>query len=80
MDLDEALQLPETPILQINIRCHLMKTERFKRIATFIYGKNEAGEKTYLIDYDADSSNDMTVWIDGNVNGEYSDDMRFVSS
>ena len=42
-----------------------------------IYGKNEAGEKkTYLIDYDADSSNDMTVWIDGNVNGEYSDDMR----
>ncbi len=33
-------------------------------------------KKTYLIDYDADSSNDMTVWIDGNVNGEYSDDMR----
>ena len=48
-----------------------------QRIYAFIYGKNEAGEKkTYLIDYDADSSNDMTVWIDGNVNGEYSDDMR----
>lgn len=46
-------------------------------IYAFIYGKDEKGEKkTYLIDYDADNSKNMTVWIDGNVNGEYDEDMR----
>ena len=36
----------------------------------------EDGVEGILMDLDEDSSNDMTVWIDGNVNGEYSDDMR----
>ena len=64
-------------ILQNKYQVSFDENGTIQRIYAFIYGKNEAGEKkTYLIDYDADSSNDMTVWIDGNVNGEYSDDMR----
>ena len=77
MDLDEALQLPEELYIANKYQVSFDENGTIQRIYAFIYGKNEAGEKkTYLIDYDADSSNDMTVWIDGNVNGEYSDDMR----
>ena len=77
MDLDEALQLPEELYIANKYRCHLMKTERFKGFMhSYMEKMRLERKKTYLIDYDADSSNDMTVWIDGNVNGEYSDDMR----
>ena len=77
MDLDEALQLPEELYIANKYQVSFDENGTIQRIYAFIYGKNEAGEKkTYLIDYDADSSNDMTVWIDSNVNGEYSDDMR----
>ena len=73
----EALQLPEELYIANKYQVSFDENGTIQRIYAFIYGKNEAGEKkTYLIDYDADSSNDMTVWIDGNVNGEYSDDMR----
>ena len=71
MDLDEALQLPEELYIANKYQVSFDENGTIQRIYAFIYGKNEAGEKkTYLIDYDADSSNDMTVWIDGNVNGE----------
>ena len=69
------MQIKEADIFQFGKLQN--KNISFEPGMNVIYGKNEAGEKkTYLIDYDADSSNDMTVWIDGNVNGEYSDDMR----
>ena len=53
------------------------KNGKIQNIDAFIYGKDKQGEKrTYLIDYDADKSEDMTVWLDGNVNGKYDEDMR----
>lgn len=77
MDLDEALELPEELYIANKYQMSFDENGTIQSIYAFIYGKNAAGEKkTYLIDYDADSSNDMTVWIDGNVNGEYGDDMR----
>jgi hypothetical protein len=63
MDLDEALQLPEELYIANKYQVSFDENGTIQRIYAFIYGKNEAGEKkTYLIDYDADSSNDMTVW------------------
>lgn len=77
MDLDEALELPEELYIANKFQVSFDGNGTIQSIYAFIYGKNEAGEKkTYLIDYDTDSSKDMTVWIDGNVNGEYDDDMR----
>lgn len=77
MDLDEALELPEELYIANKFQVSFNGNGTIQSIYTFIYGKNEAGEKkTCLIDYDTDSSNNMTVWIDGNVNGEYDDDMR----
>ena len=49
------------------------KSGTIQSINTFIYGKNDDGDKkTYLIDYNADKSSNMIVWSDGNVNDGYS--------
>lgn len=77
MDLDEVLELPEELYIANKFQVSFDGNGTIQSIYASIYGKNEAGErKTYLIDYDTDSSNDMTVWIDGNANGEYDDDMH----
>ncbi len=77
MDLDEVLELPEELYIANKFQVSFDGNGTIQSIYASIYGKNEVGErKTYLIDYDTDSSNDMTVWIDGNANGEYDDDMH----
>ena len=77
MDLDEALELPEELYIANKYQVTFDESGTIQSIYAFIYGKKEDGEKkTYLIDYDADDSSNMTVWIDGNVNGEYEEDMR----
>lgn len=77
LDLDEALDLPEELYIANKYQVTFDGNGRIQSIYAFIYGKDEKGEKrTYLIDYDADSSQNMTVWVDGNVNGEYDEDMR----
>ncbi len=77
MDLDEALELPEELYIANKYQVTFDENGTIESIYAFIYGKDEDGEKkTYLIDYDADSSDNMTVWVDGYVNGEYDEDMR----
>lgn len=79
MDLDKALELPEELYIANKYQMTFDENGTIQSIYAFIYGKDENGEKkTYLIDYDADNSNNMTVWVDGDVNGEYDGDMRLV--
>lgn len=76
-DLDRKLHLPEE--LYINNKCQITfdKEGEIQSIDTFLYGKNQKGEKkTYLIDYDVKNSEKMTVWVDGNSNGTYEESMR----
>ena len=76
-DLDEALELPEELYIANKYQVTFDENGTIQSIYAFIYGKNQKGEKkTYLIDYDAQSSEYMTVWTDGNANGEYEEDMR----
>lgn len=76
-DLDEELELPEELYIADKVQIGFDKNGKIQNIDAFIYGKDKQGEKrTYLIDYDADKSEDMTVWLDGNVNGKYDEDMR----
>lgn len=76
-DLDEALDLPEELYIANKYQITFDENGTIQSIYTFLYGKDQNGEKkTYLVDYDADSSPNMTVWIDGNANGEYQADMR----
>lgn len=44
-------------------------------IYTFLCGQDEKGEKkTYLVDYDADQSQDMQVWLQNQTSVEYETD------
>lgn len=74
-DIDKVLDLPEE--LYVENQCQIKFSEdgTIQYIYAFLYGKNEEGEKkTYLIDYNAEDSDYMTIWIDGNANGEYKED------
>lgn len=76
-DLDKALDMPDE--LYIENQCQVAFDENgtIQEIYAFLYGEDGIGEKkTYLIDYNANHSRHMTVWINGNANGEYEDDMR----
>lgn len=76
-DLDEELKLPEELYIAEKMQITFDKEGTVQSLYTFLYGKDEKGkERTYLIDYDADKSDKMSVWIDGNANGTYEKDMR----
>lgn len=73
-DLDEVLDLPEELYVANMFQIQFDKEGTIQSIYAFLYGKDAKGEKkTYLMDYDGKI---MTVWIDGNANGEYEEDMR----
>lgn len=76
-DLNKAFKLPDELYISNEFRITFDKSGTIQSINTFIYGKNDdADKKTYLIDYDADKSSNMTVWSDGNVNDGYDENMR----
>lgn len=75
--MDAVLKLPEELYIANKYQMTFDENGTIQNIDAFIYGKNENKErKTYLIHYDAENSNKMTVWIDGNVNGDYDENMR----
>ena len=76
-DLGSALDLPEELYIANQFQVAFDENGVIQSIYAFIYGKDGNEEKkTYLIDYDADASDSMTVWVDGNANGQYEQDMR----
>lgn len=77
LDLNEVLELPEELYIVNEYQVTFDENGTIQSIYAFLYGKDADGKKkTYLIDYDADSSDYMTVWTDGNANGEYEEGMR----
>lgn len=51
------------------------ETGVIQTIDTFLYGKDENGdEKTYLIAYDKNRDEKITVWTDGEANADYDSD------
>lgn len=76
-DLDDALDLPEELYIVNKYQMTFEEDGRIQTIYTFLYGKDKNGEtRSYLVDYDADKNEDMTVWMNGEANGDYSEDMR----
>lgn len=76
-DLEAELDLPEELYIANKFQVTFDENGVIQSIYAFIYGKEDNEEKkTYLIDYNADLSHSMTVWIDGNVNGQYEQDMQ----
>lgn len=76
-DLDQKLDLPEELYIFDTFSIRFNKDGTVQKISTFLYGKNKKNEiKTYLVDYDANKSDRMSVWLDGNINGQFKEDMR----
>lgn len=76
-DLEQGLKLPETLYVSGRFQVSFDETGGIQSIDTLLYGQDEKGKKnTYLIEYNSQKSDTMTVWTDGNAGGEYEEDMR----
>lgn len=76
-DLDRALDLPEELYIANQFELTFDADGEIQSVYTFLYGKTESGETgTYLIDYDSEKSEKISVWIQGEANEEYDEDMR----
>lgn len=69
-DLDQVLNLPEELYLVSGLNIHFLADGQVESLDTFLYGWDEFGNrKTYLISYDRNHSENMTVYLDGKDNG-----------
>jgi hypothetical protein len=77
-DLNNELDLPDELYISNKFQMTFDENGTIKTIYTFLYGRDKSGEtKTYLIDYDADKSENMSVVTNGEANANYNEDMRF---
>ncbi len=68
-DLDRKLNLPEELFVVNKFQVDVTADGTIISIYAFLYGKSEDGRmESYLIDYDAEKEDKMTVWLDGNAN------------
>lgn len=76
-DLNAKLNLPGELYITDKFQVTFDETGKIKIIDTFLYGKDKSGKKkTYFVDYNADKSDEMTVWVNGKANMDFADDMR----
>lgn len=76
-DLEEELDLPQELYITNKFQMTFEEDGTIQTIYTFMYGKDKNGEtRTYLVDYDVDEDDRMTVWVDGRANATYDEDMR----
>lgn len=76
-DLDEKLDLPEELYIVNQYQMRFDGEGTIRSIYAFLYGRDEKGDtRTYLVDYDADKSEKMSVWVDGEANETYDERMR----
>lgn len=76
-DLTHALDLPKELYISEEFQMTFDSTGEIQTIYTFLYGRDEEGDtRTYLVDYDAEKSSDMIVWVDGEVHDTYEEEMR----
>lgn len=76
-DLDKALGLPDELYLSNRWEMTFEEDGNILTLYTFLYGKDEQGKKnTYLVDYDSKKDEKMTVWINGESNGNYNEEMK----
>lgn len=71
-DLDRVLTLPEVLYTSNTMTVTFTGDGEITQIYAFLYGKDADGEThTYLVDYEADQSDKMTVHMDGYSNATY---------
>lgn len=76
-DLDRSMDLPEDLYISNQFQMTFDGDGTIRTIYTFLYGKDEKGKiRTFLVDYDSDKGNEMTVWKDGWSDADFKDDSR----
>lgn len=76
-DLDEALDLPEELYISNQFQITFDGAGTIQTIYAFLYGADDNGTtRTYLVDYNAAGGEEMDVWVDGEANAEFQEDMR----
>lgn len=77
LDLDRELKLPEELYITERFQVGFNERGKIEEIDTFLYGTDEKGNtRTYLVMYNADMGDTMTVCMDQEANTTYADDMR----
>ena len=67
--------MPEELYISGQFQTGFDETGTIQELDTLIYGKDKNGQtNTYLIDYDADDGETMTVWTDQNTDAAYDSD------
>lgn len=76
-DLKEALKLPNELYIADSFAMTFDENGEISKADTFLYGKDEKGvTRTYLVTYDKEKSDKITVWTDGEANPDYKSDMQ----
>lgn len=76
-DIDKKLNLPEELYISESFQVRFDANGTVKNINTLLYGKHNNGKfKTYLVDYNANKSDHMTIWLDAYTDGNYNEDMK----
>ncbi len=79
-DLETKTELPEELYLSNSFSLKFDKDGTITEIYSFFYGKNEQGQtKTFLLDYDRNKSDQMTVWLDGSAGSTYEEKYKMTS-
>ena len=74
-DISQEIELPKKLYVTNTINIKFSKDGTINYIYAFIYGKNKDGElESFLIDYDSSKSKNMSIRMNGYINGTFSDD------
>ena len=71
-DINDKFKLPDKLYISDSFQLDFDKEGTILSFESFLYGKDKNGKlKTFLISYDKNKSNDITIYLNGNVNPSY---------
>lgn len=77
-ELDQKLNMPDELYLATSFNLHFLADGTIQTVETFLHGQDEDGaEKSYLISYDREQSDKMTVYLNGTVSGNQEEGKQF---
>lgn len=73
-DINKKIHMPEKLYVASNFSLNFDSIGKITSFDTFLYGKNNKGDlETYLISYNSNKSENITIYLNGNANANYSD-------
>jgi len=77
-DINKKIHMPEKLYVASNFRLNFDSSGKITSFDTFLYGKNDKGNlESYLISYNSNKSEKITIYLNGNANASYNEDKLF---